>query len=236
VVILQVGLPVAVLLAMGAFGGLHTLPALGLAVMLAAPPVAGSPSLAVLVGQNPAPALRLLVLGTVLMPLTVLPTLWLVPALGTPGAVLAAAGRLLAVIGLAVTAALIVRGWLMPAPAPRTVAALDGAGALFLAAVILGLMSAVGPALRLEPWTVAAWLAVAMLLNIGMQVAVALIHPLGRAGAAGHAIAAGNRNIALFLVSLPPAVTEPLLLFIGCYQVPMYLTPVLLRRFYSAGD
>jgi len=27
-------------------------------------------------------------------------------------------------------------------------------------------------------------------------------------------------------------VTDPLLLFIGCYQIPMYLTPILLGRFY----
>jgi len=27
-------------------------------------------------------------------------------------------------------------------------------------------------------------------------------------------------------------VTDPLLLFIGCYQVPMYLTPLFLGRLY----
>ncbi len=46
-------------------------------------------------------------------------------------------------------------------------------------------------------------------------------------------VVAGNRNIALFLVALPAAVTDPVLVFIGCYQVPMYLTPVLLGRFYG---
>jgi len=232
--ILQVALPVAALLALAALGRLDTLPALALAVMLAAPPIAGSPSLTVLVGQDPAPALRLLVLGTLLMPLTVLPTLWLMPALGTPGAVLAAAARLLAVIGVAVAAALLVRGWLLPRPAPRTLSALDGAGVLFLCVVILGLMSALGPALRTDPWGVAGWLAVASALNVGLQLAVGRLHPGGPGAAAGQAIAAGNRNIALFLVSLPASVTDPLLLFIGCYQIPMYLTPVLLRRFYAA--
>ena len=47
------------------------------------------------------------------------------------------------------------------------------------------------------------------------------------------AITAGNRNIALFLVALPPETTDALLLFIGCYQVPMYLTPLLMTRFYA---
>ena len=48
-------------------------------------------------------------------------------------------------------------------------------------------------------------------------------------------IVAGNRNIALFLVALPAEITNPLLIFIGCYQVPMYLTPILMRRLYGQG-
>ena len=47
------------------------------------------------------------------------------------------------------------------------------------------------------------------------------------------AIYAGNRNIALFLIALPDAVAAPLLIFVGCYQVPMYLTPVLLSKLQS---
>ena len=48
----------------------------------------------------------------------------------------------------------------------------------------------------------------------------------------GYAIQAGNRNIALFLVALPPEVTDPILIFIGCYQIPMYLTPMVMARLY----
>ena len=46
------------------------------------------------------------------------------------------------------------------------------------------------------------------------------------------ALAAGNRNIAIFLVALPPEVLAPLMIFIGCWQLPMYLTPMLLPRLY----
>ena len=45
-------------------------------------------------------------------------------------------------------------------------------------------------------------------------------------------IVAGNRNIAIFLVALPASAAEPLLVFLGCYQVPMYLTPLLMQRLY----
>jgi hypothetical protein len=45
-------------------------------------------------------------------------------------------------------------------------------------------------------------------------------------------ICAGNRNIALFLAVLPEATMRDLLFFIGSYQVPMYMTPLVLGRFY----
>ena len=54
-----------------------------------------------------------------------------------------------------------------------------------------------------------------------------------RAVAGPLAIGAGNRNIALFLVALPAEVIAPLMIFIGCWQLPMYLTPVLLPRLYE---
>jgi hypothetical protein len=46
-------------------------------------------------------------------------------------------------------------------------------------------------------------------------------------------VAAGNRSIALFLVALPPEMMAPLLLFIGCYQLPMFLTPFVMKRLYG---
>jgi hypothetical protein len=74
-----------------------------------------------------------------------------------------------------------------------------------------------------------------MAINFGLQI---LCHRMirHRPDAVPVSIIAGNRNIALFLVALPASVTDPLLLFIGCYQVPMYLTPILLRRLYSRGN
>ena len=50
------------------------------------------------------------------------------------------------------------------------------------------------------------------------------------------AIGAGNRNIALFLVALPAEVMAPLMIFVGCWQLPMYLTPMLLRRLYMPEE
>ena len=71
--------------------------------------------------------------------------------------------------------------------------------------------------------------------NYGLQVStrLGLLAWGKRAIATPMAIVAGNRNLALFLVALPAAVTDPILLFIGCYQVPMYLTPILLAKFHA---
>lgn len=235
VLIFQLVMPVTAILVMGGLGWLDTVPALALILMLAAAPIAGSPSLTVLVGHDPAPALRLLVLGTLMLPLTVLPVLWLMPALGTAAQVLAAAGRLLAVIGVAVAVAFVLRRLIMPAPSLRTIQALDGLAAILVTVILLGLMSAVGPALREEPAVLLAWLAAAVVLNLGLQMAVRpLLSACGaEQGTTAYAIIAGNRNIALFLVALPHGITDQVLVFIGAYQIPMYLTPVLMRRFYA---
>jgi len=99
---------------------------------------------------------------------------------------------------------------------------------------VIGLMSALGPALRTSPQEVLFWLAVAFGANFGLQVATYLVlRAIGddrRAAPVG--IAAGNRNIALFLVALPPEVMGLLQIFIGCYQLPMHLTPILLKPLY----
>ncbi len=90
-------------------------------------------------------------------------------------------------------------------------------------------MSAVGPAL-LAP-TPAFWitLGVVFALNFGAQAAALFLtrHRVPR-DAPALAIIAGNRNLALFLGALPPETAAALLLFIGLYQVPMYLTPLIM--------
>ena len=82
---------------------------------------------------------------------------------------------------------------------------------------------------------VARTLALAFACNIGLQLLAYAV--TGAAGAdtsrVAYAIVSGNRNMAFFLAALPAAVMDPLYLFIGCYQIPMYLTPLLLGRLYA---
>ncbi|WP_026758845.1 hypothetical protein [Sediminimonas qiaohouensis] len=227
--VMQLALPLAAVAGFAAFGVLQTPMALALVLMLAAPPVAGVPSFTLMMGHDPAPGLRLLIVGTALLPLTVLPVLWALPTLGSAAGVLAAAGRLLLVIAAATVAGFALRAALPRTADRRAIEALDGLTALALAVIVIGLMSAVAPALASDPMLVLWWFCVAVAANLGLQLLAYMV--LGARGVAT-SVAAGNRSIALFLVALPPDMMAPLLLFIGCYQLPMFLTPIIMKRVY----
>lgn len=233
VMMFQVLFPVALVLIFLGLGWTGTL-ATALVLMAAAAPITGSPNLTIMAGHDPAPALRLLIVGTALLPLTVVPAFWLTPALDNTAQVFAAAGRLLIIIIMSAGLAFIIRARFLRDPGANAVRAIDGASAIAMAVVVVGLMSAVGPAIGSDPAGLSLNLAIAFGVNFVIQIGVAML--LRRGGkhrlAVPLAIIAGNRNIALFLTALPVAVTDPLLLFIGCYQIPMYLTPILLGRFY----
>lgn len=228
VLVLQLGVPVILVLLLSLAGLISTPAAIALVLAMSAPSISGSPAFTAMLGHDPATAMRLLVLGTVLIPLTVLPVFWLLPALGSLSEVLTTALRLTAVITLAIASAFALRRLFFPRPGPDTVRSLDGLAAIALFIIVIGLMSAVGPALRADPVVFLGWLALAFAINFGMQIVAFLV-----TGDVATGVIAGNRNIALFLVALPSGITDPILIFIGCYQVPMYLTPLVMSRFYA---
>jgi len=230
----QLALPVAIAAGFALTGQAGPLAAV-LILMLAGAPISGAPNLSILCGSDPAPALRQLVAGTALLPLTVLPVFWIAPIVDSVDAVIGAAARLLLLIGLAEAVAFAIRAFLLKDLTPRQRDAIDGASAIAMVALVLGLMSAVGPALREAPHLLILNLLGAFIANFGMQVAAALWleRTRWRAMMVPLSISAGNRNIALFLTALPAGVTDPMMLFIGCYQIPMYVTPLLLGRFYQ---
>jgi len=231
----QVGMPLLALAIFAAFGISTTPFAIAILLMLAAPPVTGSPNITILLGHNPEPAFRILIIGTAILPLTIIPVFWLSPALGDLSTTLAAAFRLLGAIGVAVAAAFVLRHLFAPTISKPKTEALDGLMAIALAVIVIGLMSALGPAINSNPTQVLKWLAVALIANLGLQyTAFRIMRFRGRdTVAVPFGVVAGNRNFALFLIALPAATTEPLLVFLGCYQVPMYLTAVLMRRIYN---
>ncbi len=229
---LQVALPLAALALFGALNWLSAPFALAVALMLAAPSVTGAPNFAIMLGLDPAPSMRLLVLGTALFPLTALPVLM---AVGGTDAMAQAITLMAAILGAVSFGFLLRRLWPRPFTTDHA-RALDGLSALTLGIVVIGLMSAIGPALRADPLHLVGWLVGVMAVNFTLQIAAALIlRRLGYPAWAPVSMIAGNRNIALFLLVLPPDIAAPLMIFIGCYQIPMYLTPILLAPLYRRG-
>lgn len=269
--VLQCLVPVALLLCIVplGLGGIYVI---ALLLVASAAPITGSPNLVLMLGGDPAPTLRQLILGTAILPLTAIPLFWWLPDIGNIAGILVAVFKLLLVIGVATGAGFILRKRWYPTLTQPAESAVDGLSAILMALVVLGLMSAMGQALREEPLVLVRMLLFACVVNVGFQVLGFTLYrwvcgktqrpeatpdailnvtanatpdatraekeSAGTAGSCNHAeavstgVISGNRNIALFLTALPATVVEPLLLFIGCYQIPMYLTPLLMRRFY----
>ena len=231
--IYQIVIPIAFFFIFLIFGWSGPI-ATGLVLMAAASSISGSANITLMTGNDPAPPLRLLVLGTAALPFTVLPVFWLLPELGSAAVIVTAALRLLVIIAVAAGAAWALRHFAFPSPSAETLETIDGLSAFGLAFLVIGLMSAIGPAIGTEPLLVLWTLLAAFAANFLLQVGAWLTFSSGtfQRERVGYAIVCGNRNMALFLAALPAGVTDPLLLFIGCYQIPMFLTPLLLGWLY----
>lgn len=232
---LQLLLPLAVAVPLAGLGLLHGSFALGAVLFLCAAPMTGAAHFAVMAGGEPGPALRQTVIGTALLPLTVAPVLALSPAFGGASEVVAAVLRLLAVITVAGGLALWLRSRGIVPGTPRAMTAIDALAAVLLAVVVIGIMSAVGQTLRDDPAVFRRAMLFVCAIGFGLQALAVLMLPAGPERPA-LAVVAGNRNMALFLGVLPAAVTDDLLLLIGCFQVPMYLTPLVLPRLIALRD
>ncbi len=209
--------------------------ALALLIVLASAPISGSPSLTMITGHNPAPALRLLVTSTALLPLTVFIPFSLMPVIGNPAEVSWIAFRLFLIIFSASLAAFLIRHFFMSSPTARTIKSIDGLTAIAMAIVVIGLMTGFSEALENRPLDIPWTLAIVFAVNIGTQILVwyrVKSQQVGEARAS-FAVCAGNKNMAIFLAALPATVTDPILLFIACYQIPMYLTPTILGWMYG---
>ena len=232
IAVLQAALPLFfVAFAKGA--GLVDFPLiLAVSLMLAAPSLTGAPNFAAMMGHDPAPGMRLLVLSTFLFPLTAFPVLFLLdPAGEGPLGALSLSFGLLTVILVVVGIGFAVRRAVPRLGEEPKQKALDGVAALVLAIVVVGLMSAIGPLLRSDPLELVAWIMTALAVNFSLvSLTLLLSYRFGLNRPLSTSIYAGNRNIALFLIVLPEEVVAPLMIFVGCYQIPMYLTPLLLSR------
>ncbi|MGJ5619557.1 hypothetical protein [Sulfitobacter sp. MF3-043] len=235
VAVLQLAVPLVLLFVLTVFGLQDTPAALVIVLASAAPAITGSVNLALILRLDGGRMMQILVLGTAAFPLTILPVLTVLPQLGPASEVILSALKLLGVILISTTLGFCLRAWIFSRPTEGQVRALDGASVLAFSFIVVGLMAALNPALRSDPLSVAKWAVLAFAISYVLQglTLVVLRRTALRPIAGPLAIGAGNRNIALFLVALPADVLAPLMVFIGCWQLPMYLTPILLPRLYA---
>lgn len=236
VVIFQLLVPLSVLTLALLFGVAQSPYIMAAVLVLSAPALSGSPNLSILLGADPEPAFRLLVLGTALLPITMLPIFWLLPQVGDLGAAVQGALQTFVAIFAAISAGFLLNARYVPNPTQDQIDAIDGVMTIALIVIVVALMSALGPAFQRAPAEALTWMALAFALSFGMQCATFFVlkRKETRNEAVPFSIVSGNRNVAIFLVSMSPDLADPLLIFLGCYQVPMYLTPILTRPLYGS--
>ncbi len=205
----------------------------GLVLMAASCAATTAPAFARLNGLDAEISLLVALVTTALVPFTAPPL-----ALGLLGIDLAISVtglmlRLLLVVGVPALAAMVLRRMLGPRRLEGMGRSIDGLTVLVLVVFAFGVMDGVGARLLAEPLWVLGGMALALVGNLGLNALTALLlWPTGPRLALAGGLLAGNRNQALFLAVLPAAADSGVLLFFALGQVPMFLSPFLLRRTY----
>lgn len=217
------------------FGLGETVIAMVITMVLASPSITGVTNFAIMLGHRPEPTFRVLVLGTFCLPITIIPVLWFLPAAGSLNEVLWFSIELTTLMGLSIALGFIFRAVLIPELSSDRKMVLDGGSTVLLAVIVVGLMSSIAPTFDENPKALMFWLLVAFSVNYGLQLITHMIFRMVGVGSqdASIAIVAGNRNVAIFLMATAVSDSEEFLIFLSCYQVPMYLTPILMRWMYK---
>ena len=195
-----------------------------------APPFASAAAICFLLGANAALALELTILAALVAPLVGPLTAELLLGVDLPIDALSLSARIAIMIGAGALVALAIRRLVGPARIARNARILDGLAALIMIVFVIPVFDGVADMILASPWTALEVLGLVLATNLMVQVgALFALSPLaGAPSAATIAIAMGNRNVSLYLAALP---ANPYFsLFVALYQLPMYLTPVVMRR------
>lgn len=231
---LQLAAPMAVAAMALFFGVAEEVWARALVLTFAAAPIVSSPNIAAMLKQDGTTAMGQMIWATLIVPFTSILPLIFVFGGGSTGAVLISALTLAGIILVAGGSGALTRLSLFRNPPPATIERLDGLSAIALAIFVMALMPALQDTYRAAPTALAFWIVFTFAANFAAQIGTYMVlKPRLPTGAAGSlALSAGNRNMALFFAALAPEQTAPFLPFLAAYQIPMYLTPMLLDRLY----
>lgn len=222
--------------------GLGLSPELVLMVTLVAagPPLASGANFAYLLDLDAEWAVNLVVAGTLAVPFLAPPLVFGLLGLALEVEVLSVLGRLAAVVAMAMAIAWGVRRLLGQRRLARSGAVQDGVATLVLIVFLVAVMDGIPQRITAAPGTVAVLLLAAFAINFGLPLIIAAGLLLGRVRFAGTgattiatvAMFSGNRNLALFLTALPATLVAQVAPFVALYQIPIYLTPLVMGPVY----
>jgi len=204
-----------------------------LVYIAAGPPLGSAAALCLLLGLDAALAIELTIVGSFLAPiLGPLVTSFLLGE-AVPLDPLALSLRLAGMIGAGAVFAILLRKLLGTDLITRRASVFDGIGAVAMLLTIIPIFDGATEQILRTPYLAAMTLTLVFALNIGLQlVATPILRRVTHRESAGAmGLIWGNRNAALYLAALPQAPVFSL--FVALYQFPMYMTPLLMRRFYS---
>jgi bile acid:Na+ symporter, BASS family len=204
-----------------------------LILMAAAPPITASSALGYLLNLDGGFNLLLLIICTLLLPLS-LPVM----AISVAGVELsvdetAMATRLAILVCSAAVVAVLLRKAIGPARIMHQAKRIDGAVVVILIVFAIGLVDGVTYRFLEQPLRVGLIIGLSFIANLGLQIcAVVMFLPFGKVRALTVALAAGSCNMALVLAVLPADADADIPLYFALAQIPIFTLPALLTPVY----
>ena len=198
----------------------------------AAPPLGSAAAFCLLLGLNAAFAIEITVIASLLAPLIMPLMVSVLLDTGAPIDGWTLMLRLAAMIGAGTLIALVLRHGLGPGRITRNATGFDGLSAVIMVLFLFPLFEGLPARISADPARALGIVGLVLAANLGAQ-ALSFFparHRLGHENGGAAALMWGNRNAALARAALPgdPVFT----LYVALYQIPMYFTPLLMRRLY----
>jgi hypothetical protein len=203
---------------------------LGLMLQASAPPIMAAPAFAALMGLEAALSLATLVLCMAVTPLTAaaFAQLFVGPAL--PLRPIALGLQLTLILAGSAACAAAIRAVAGKAWVERQRERIDGLSVVLLFVFAVAVMGGVTLRFLAEPLFVIGLLVLSFVLALGLTAATTLAFArAGRGRAFALGLACGHRNLGLMLAATGGAVPDPVWLYFGIAQFPIYLVPQLLK-------
>ena len=204
-----------------------------LVYIAAGPPLGSAAALCLLLGLDAALAIELTIVGSFLTPFLGPIVTSILLGEAVPIDPFSLSLRLAVIVGAGAICAVLLRRQLGTELIARRASVFDGIGALAMLVTVVPIFDGATEQILRTPELAALTLALVFALNIGLQlVSTPILNRItGPESAGAMGLIWGNRNAALYLAALPQAPVFSL--FVALYQFPMYMTPLLMRYFYS---